>query len=269
MKPVDAFQHAITRALYLVNLYELLCNKRRRDIRRDWAEAFAELMHWKKSDKLVRVDGSNCLIVFRNHPTFTMEHFAHDSLCELLRSALALGVSAMDRYFHDVICHHLLDVLKRPKNQIPKELARFPICISDAEDSLAHALKSRWRGTATRPRTILKSRFADALHKRTFQSSVEVAQALNMLGIRKAWVRLAGRMTRDASSVRAELDRIVYRRNQIVHEGDVARSPRPRDVKLHEITPKQTRMDLEWLWKLVEVADGLVDHELCQSNRNG
>lgn len=262
MKPIDAFQHAIARALYLVDLYELLCNTRERNIRRDWAEAFADLMHWNKGDSLVRVDGSNCLIVFRNHPTFTMEHFAHDRLCEMLRSALAFGVSAMDRYFHDVICDRLLDVLKRPKAQIPKGLAGFSICIADAEDSLAHALKSRRGGTATRPRTILKSRFADALHKRTFQSSVEVEQAFNMLGIRKAWGKLAQRMSGDANSVRAELDRIVYRRNQIVHEGDVARSPRPRDVKLHEITPDQTRVNLEWLKTLVEVADRLVNDEL-------
>jgi len=261
MTPIEGFEHAIKRAVYLVDLYELLCNTRERNIRKDWAEPFADLMHWKKKDTLVRVDGSNCLIVFRNHPTFTMDHFAHDRLCELLRSALAFGVSAMDRYFHDIICHRLLDVIKRPKADIPKGLANFSIFLSDAEDALAHALSSRNGGTATRPRTILKARFADALHKRTFQSSVEVEQAFGMLGVRKPWGKLARRMNGDANAVRKELDRVVHRRNQIVHEGDVTRSPRPREVKLHEITPNQTRRDIESLRKLVEAADRVVSDE--------
>jgi hypothetical protein len=263
MKPIDAFSEAHSRALYLVDLYNLLHNTRQRRIRSDWADSFKSLMHWNRSDELERVDGNGCVLILRNPTQWTMQHFEHEHLSELLRSALICGVSALDRYLHDVICKHVLPLLSRPQDQVPKKLARFEICLSDAEAAVAHALRSRRaNGTATRPRTTLKAKFADALHKRSFQSSSEIEQAFRLLDIRSPWGKVAQRMAGDADVVRRRLDQIVHRRNQIVHEGDMMRSPKPRDVKLHDITSGKTRADLEWLRSLVQAMDRVIAQTL-------
>ena len=58
------------------------------------------------------------------------------------------------------------------------------------------------------------------------------------------------------------LNRIVHRRNQIVHEGDVRRADRPQAVNLNDITAESTRADIEWLKGLVKAADRVVQDEL-------
>jgi len=261
--PWETFENGMQRAVYLMQLYDLLHNRRQRGIRSDWADSFKRLMHWNRSDALERVDGKQCILILRNPSELTMGDFDHEHLSELLRAALVFAVSALDRYFHDMITWHLLAILRGSADKLPKRLADFPVRLLDAEAAIAHALRSRrQRGTATRPRTILKARFADALHKCTFQSSTEIDEAFAMLGIRKPWGKIAQRMAGNAEDIRSRLDKIIQQRNQIVHEGHVIRSQRPRTIKLHPINPEQTRKDIHWLKKLVQTTNQIVQEEL-------
>ncbi len=62
-------------------------------------------MHLPKGEKIVRIDGkdTNSMLVLRESLGITSDHFAHDYVSELLRSSVVNSVSAMDRYFHDLV----------------------------------------------------------------------------------------------------------------------------------------------------------------------
>jgi len=263
LTPIDTFENGINRALYLLDLYDLLHNQRQRRIRSDWADSFRDVMHWNQSDCLERVDGNNCILVLRNPTQWTMKHFEHEHLAELLRAAYAFAVSAMDRYFHDLILENLLLLLRRRTQDVPNALANFKVPLADVEAAVEHALRSRGaKGTATRPRITLKKRFANALHKCAFQGSREIDGAVQMLGVRSIWGKLGQRMSGSAEDIQGGLDTIVHRRNQIVHEGDVRRGSRADTVKCNAISSASTRKDILWLRKLVKTMDRVLQDEL-------
>lgn len=263
MKPVQVFEDAIVRSEYLVDLYDLLLNQRERAIRKDWADSFKRLMRWQRADELVRVDGNGCILVLRNKPDWEMKDFTHPHLAELLRAALTCAVSASDRYFHDLISSHVLTLLAKPYDQIPNSLARFEMTLIDAEISLKKALETeKGKRKATRPRTILKERFCDALHRETFQTFQQIGRAFGMLGLKDTWRKVAKTMNCTVEDIKAGLTKIVRRRNQIVHEGDMMREARPRAVKLNDIRSGDVKRYIKWLASLVKAVSEVVDENL-------
>jgi len=262
MNPYGAYTFAHDRAVYLVDLYDLLHNRRQRAARSDWVSSFKELMHWNQGDEVHRVDGDNCILVMRNPSDWTMQHFAHDHLSELLRSAIVCGVSAMDRFFHDVVLDNSLKLLRRADADVPKTLREVKLSLIDADAAIAHALKGRANGARSRPRNTLKARLAEALHQHTFQSSSGVEHAMGMLGLGKPWGDLSRHMQGSAEDVKARLNGIVRRRNQIVHEGDLVRTARPQSPKMHDAVSATVRDDLDWLKSLVTNVNNRVQAEL-------
>ena len=52
-----------------------------------------------------------------------------------------------------------------------------------------------------------------------------------------------------------KLNQIVFRRNQIVHEGDIMRSSRPQKLKYNKIDHSKIKDDVEWLNLLINSID--------------
>ena len=258
LKPLDAFEKGMERSLYLVELYELLENRRARRIRSDWADRFKMFMNWNQGDRLVRVDGEDMLLVIRNLQGWDMDHFGHDWLAELLRAALSSAVSSVDRYFHDLITSHLVDLIDRDEKEIPGALARFSLSVADVEATIRKAVETDNEGRRrTRPRTVLKDRFRNALHKETFQGFDQIGTAFAMLGLSKVWKDVAQRLGCETDDVKCKLNKIIVRRNQIVHEGDMLRSSRPREVKLHGIDKGDIRSDIKWMSNMIREVDSI------------
>lgn len=205
LTPLQTLANGIDRATYLVDLYELMHNQRQRRVRRDWADLFRQLMHWNQSDQIERIDGENCVLIVKNPTDWTVQHFEHEHLSELLRAAHICAVSAIDRYFHDLVIDNVLALLRRNVDDVPSRLANFALPLVDAEAAIAHALRSRSDGTASRPRTTLKQRFANAIHRCSFQSPAEIEEAFRMLGIRKIWGKLGQRMAGTGDDVKDRL----------------------------------------------------------------
>lgn len=256
MKAIEAFDNAIDRANHLVDLYELLHNRRQRCIRSDWADRARALFNWNAGDDIQRIDSSNAVLLIRNGDGWELEHFEHCWLGELLRSAIVAAVSSVDRYFHDMVTTKLLSQLA---GDTPKTLAAIQISIKDADRVLQKALESR-KGTkkATRPRTILKDAFRRVLNKKTFQGTVQIEEACAMLGLPKCWKKVQKEMGSSADDLRKTLTRIVRRRNRIVHEGDIKQASRPRAVTLNDIDLNGTRSDIDWLTSLVKAFNKLL-----------
>jgi hypothetical protein len=55
------------------------------------------------------------------------------------------------------------------------------------------------------------------------------------------------------------LNKIVNRRNKIVHEGDIQQRKRGGKIKYNRLTPKEVANDIIWLSDLVDAIDAVVN----------
>ena len=248
--PIDVFENTIERALHLVRLYDLLHNKGKRGARKGWKKDVSKLLGWREHEKLKRIDSPNAILLIKDGTEWNFSHFESEYLDEILRSALVTAVSAVDRYLHDIVVMKSLDLLKQ--SDCPKRLSAMQIALCDVERIIQKSLASRKNDQKkTRPRTILKDTIREILHKESFQGFESIGTALSMAGIDKGWTKLKKILDMEVPEIKKRINGIVNRRNRIVHEGDIARGPKPREIKLNEIKSPSIQKDIEWLKSFV------------------
>lgn len=257
MTAIGNFDDAMDRAEHPLDLYELLHNTRARSVRNDWAQGFKEFMGWSPSEEIVRVDGNDAILIIRDRGRgWHMSHFDAPWLSELLRAALTAGVSAFDRYVHDLYTDHFSKFLASGSPD------KYHVTVRAAERAIAKALESRTGGKKTRPRQVLKERFRSEINSQTFQGSKQVTEALSKLGLKKFWKRIANGLDMTTDTLHERLDKIVRRRNQIVHEGDIKHGSKKQSVQLNKITSVGVREDLAWIRLLVSEIEREVELQL-------
>jgi len=256
------FNSGLERASYLLNLHELLQNTRRRGTRQDWAREFKRFMRWLLGEQIERVDGSHAILILRQAANMTPEHFQEKKLDELLRAALAGIVSALDRYCHDLIISRVLRELRRSEKNINKELRQLRIPVLAAKSAVHHARLRRGKGGRVRPRpmSIVRHAVQDVLHRdATYQRPSDISRGLRLVGIENVWQTCARRMRCRADDIIKRLDRIVDRRNKIVHEGDVEQRRKGGRPTLHPLDKSQIRQDIDWVARLVNAIEAASD----------
>lgn len=129
----------------------------------------------------------------------------------LLRAAVVFAVSALDRYFHDKIKYR---VGRLRLSALPTQLVRLEVPLGDLE---------KWH-RARRKGNVLRNWVTARLATRSLQSPPEIADALKLVGI-NFWSSIAG-SSASAASTKRDLNELIRRRNQIVHEGDRQQSRR-------------------------------------------
>lgn len=262
MTPKAGFDSAHERAQHLIRLYELICDTRQRGVRSDWAREFKRVMHWPDGEQIVRVDGKDrqSVLVFRDSCGIDRNHFAHDYLSELLRSAIVASVSALDRLLHDLVVKHSWKLLTQPEEDIPKPLKTLPISAVDTRKAIEHLRKD----PTARPGNLVKRAIQEKLHRDyTFQTPDSVLQAGKMLGIDDFWARVANKM-HPRPSKKALIDRlrsITQRRNQIVHEADLVRTNR-QQPSLRAITLTEARDHVDWMRRFGTAVDKVVEENV-------
>lgn len=258
MTPRTGFDAALKRAKNQLNLYELIHDTRQRSIRSDWSESFAEMMHWPKSENLVRVDGhnKNSVLIFREACDISRENFAHEYVSELLRSAVVSSVSALDRMLHDHIVKHCWKLLNQNEDAIPRKLRDLKVSALDARKALEKLRKDN----NARPGTLIKAAIQERLHREyTFQSPDSVLVAAKILGVDDFWGKVANRMpgAPEKREVQAKLRGIATRRNQIVHEADLVRTNR-HQPSLRPISHSDATEWVEWMEDFGTTVDDVV-----------
>ncbi|MFT3715662.1 MAG: hypothetical protein QM774_06865 [Gordonia sp. (in: high G+C Gram-positive bacteria)] len=80
----------------------------------------------------------------------------------------------------------------------------------------------------------------------TFQSSRGVERGMRLLDVRNPFAKVEAHFTppQSKSELQQRLDRIVHRRNQIVHEGDLQRQSGPRHIKREPVDKAKVADDL-------------------------
>ncbi len=262
MTPKTGFDTALDRASHLIRLYELICDTRQRGVRADWAAAFKDVMHWPDGEAIVRVDGRDgqSILVFREEAGIDRNHFAHDYLSELLRSAVVASVSALDRLLHDLVVKYSWKLLTRKEKDIPKGLKNLTLTALDARKALEHLRKD----SKARPGNLVKKAIQEKLHRDfTFQTPDSVLQAAKMLGIDDFWEKVAAQMQGRPvkQDVIEKLKEITLRRNQIVHEADLVRTNR-QQPSLRSLTLDDAKDWVDWMRNFGAAVDDVVEQNV-------
>jgi RiboL-PSP-HEPN len=172
---------------------------------------------------------------------------------DLRRAAVVMAIAGIDSYMHWLVYHRISKI--RVKGDLPKSLAALDLPFTE----IAAMAESTVRARATiRPWVHVKRAMQKRLFKETFQSYDQVGQALSWSGVEKPWKTVAGEMGETAPSIKSRLDSLVHRRNQIVHEGDILRAVRPRNLKYNDIEHDQVVCDVDWLERLLKAIETIV-----------
>jgi RiboL-PSP-HEPN len=253
MKPATVFQNGRQGAEHMLKLAELLTNTRVRRMRADWAKNFKTLMYWRQREKIDRVDGTGAILILRESSNVTSKNFTDEYTSELLRAAHVTVVAALDRYCHELIVSRCIRSLGSGK-ACSAELRKIALPILDVHKAVMHARKPK-----SRPLNLVRASLQEFLYKRTFQSPNEIAQGLQIIGVGNLWTECGTQMNCTAHVITTRLDKIVTRRNKIVHEGDIIRHKRGGKVRYAKITPRQVADDVIWLGQLVAAIEAVVN----------
>jgi hypothetical protein len=250
MQPIDAYKDTAQRARRFCVLYSGLTNRRTRGIREDWGQSFCRFMRWRLDSSIERVDSADALIVLRQDASLQAGDFSKEALDDLLRAALVYGTSALDRYVHERVVKGIVAALKA--GSLTKQQKEFSIPASDAMKIMRSVTRARRGARQVRPSNEVRKIIQDLLHERPLQSWREIDYAFNLLGITDL-ARQVQAAWRAASidPIKVQLRKVVYRRNSIVHEGDLLRHRRGGHVRTQEISPSFVSNSLDFLDKCV------------------
>ena len=247
MQPIEAFNDGRSRAEHLLKLAEVLTNTRQRAARADWKANFRALMRWPTTRQFERVDGEHAILILPVECGLRADAFQEEYLSELLRSALVAMVSALDRYCHEVITKALMREYRNGNAHVRK----LEVSLKEIEEVLLRAEEGR------RPRNALRNALQARLYKETYQTPAQIADGLRLAGKTDVWNRCAATMNSTRDEVVTKLNRIIARRNRIVHEGDLVRHERAGGVRRHGIQPAEISDLITWISDLVAALEQL------------
>ena len=144
---------------------------------------------------------------------------------DLLRSSLTYAASALDRYAHERFTKGIVGALKRrdlSKHQ--QELTLGAAEVIKLADRICQTMKSQ---QTIRPANEIRNKLQEDMHGKPLQSWKEIEYAFDLIGIGDFSGRMQNALrVSDLKPVRAQLNRIIQKRNLIVHEGDLVRHQR-------------------------------------------
>lgn len=127
---------------------------------------------------------------------------------DIYRASLVQSVAALDHYIHGVVLDRAVDILL---GRIPPGAkSKVGITFHEVQDILAAP-------TIADREQVARTHVAQRLSRETFQRSDAIGTALAMVGISKVW---NAAFPAQSNSTVKQLDLVVARRNQIVHQGD-------------------------------------------------
>ncbi|MEK7399274.1 MAG: HEPN domain-containing protein [Candidatus Poribacteria bacterium] len=134
-------------------------------------------------------------------------------MSDILRAELAFAVSAFDHYTHGIVRIGMLEIFNGKRSETPS-FKKFNIPLEKIKDAISNPVSFNW----------LEYEIIDQHSRKSFQKSDNVSEAIRLISDIKIWDEIAKRQGKNASDLKDQLDLIVTRRNQIVHEADMVPS---------------------------------------------
>ena len=252
----EVFDFSIKRSEHYIYLYDILHDSRRRRGRKDWKSKFRKLMHWPASQVFYRMDGKDggSILIIKDQVGLTPDKFQHEYVSELHRSSITTAVSAMDRYFHDLIVENTVGFLGKAEKEMPKKFKNLELPILATKKALEKIRKN----PSSRPNTIVKKELQKVLHRNyTFQSPSNLSQASKILGIDDFWGKVSSNINPGMSKkdIIENLRGIAKRRNQIVHESDLILKTSAKEISLRDISRNEAEESCSMIKRLVQAVD--------------
>lgn len=169
---------------------------------------------------------------------------------DLRRQSLAMGVAALDTWMHWSIRNADLGALS-------KRLGNLDVAFGDLVAMGTSSLDARRRGVADRPIVRARNVLNEKLLTMTFQNARQWELGFDLLGIRQGASKAGGAMTpfHTGAAINSKLNALSYRRNKIVHEGDLRRLLRPQTVTRSKLLRGEVDTDLAWIGHFLAAVD--------------
>ena len=175
---------------------------------------------------------------------------------DLRRTAIVMSVAALDSYMHWLVIQRISSL--RKEGDIPKSLKKYQMPFSDLASVADTTITQRKKGKDARPWVQIKNYLQKQILTDTFQSFEQVGAAFSMAGINKPWNDIANEMEITSDDIKMRLNGIVYRRNKIVHEGDITRASRPRKLKYNDVDHDEIEDNVQWMDSLIKAIQTVV-----------
>jgi len=169
--------------------------------------------------------------------------------------SLVMSVAAIDAYMHWTVIRRISQVRRR--GDLPKSLLQLEVPFSEVTAAADRHVEAQRMKRKVRPWVAVMAALQECLLKRTFQSFDQVATALAMAGVDKPWNRIATEMGEDRNAIKSRLNNLVHRRNQIVHEGDLKRLERPRELRFNSLGQEEALTQVDWIEKLIHAIENI------------
>ena len=128
---------------------------------------------------------------------------------DILRAEIVMAISALDAFIHGLVEEKMLLIYqgKRPQT---KGYKNFQIPLSKITNVLSDSSDTTWL------RDLIQ------IHTRyiSYQTASKISSALILISDKPIWPEVANNLNMSESSIIKELNQIVQRRNQIVHQTD-------------------------------------------------
>jgi ribosome modulation factor len=172
------------------------------------------------------------------------------------RQSIVVAVAALDAFLHRLVVERAYT-----HDELPGALARLDVPFQQLLEQADETKKAaRSAPHNSRPRVAIKRQLRDRLLRETFQGYKDVARALGMAGRSRNWDAIGQQMNPPLTPVqiRSQLNAIVTRRNQIVHEGDYRRLEKPQNATRNLMTYTQAATAIDFLAQLVDAINAVV-----------
>ena len=161
-------------------------------------------------------------------------------MAESFRASIVLGVSALDSYVHNLCVEGIVESFanERPRNSY---FGGVKVGLIAAEMGLQSG-SSNW----------LEGEVRMLFSRNTFQRPDDILKALRFVDdTPQKWVRISTKLGSTPDITKAQLNRIVDRRNMIVHEADID----PVWGSSRSLTAEETEGAIDFILKLVKAID--------------
>jgi len=167
-------------------------------------------------------------------------------LSEILRAEIVLIVSAFDCYIHDIVKYGMMDIFNE-KRDTNKKFEDFSIPFSLVKQVLLAE-------TETERNNIIELAIKKVNSKDSFQSPINVANALQLISVKKIWNLVKEDMELSPIDIEKKLGLIIHIRNNIVHEAGINRLTGEKNEILRE--------DLEHIFGFIKKLVNSIDNQI-------
>jgi hypothetical protein len=201
----------------LLKIHRLLASDHGPQIAHELLNDVRSLLGATADEELILLLNDLFLGVVRENADVRVAFFREASLSLLLRQAVVVACSAMDLYYPALLHQHLPTVIEVKQRRFVPDSGDVRGFFGDFRLSLEDHLRI---AEDPNPAQALADFIFRHFERKTFSNIRAVTVSLQLLGVERPWRAIANRIGLPDNTLRQQVQRVIARRNNIVHRGD-------------------------------------------------